>query len=635
MPFAFMALIVAGVLAFANGAGAVNVPSPDSVLKTLRSGHSRLILTKETLEELRSRISKDPVAAGYRDRLVEQGEKILAEPPVERVLAGSAGMLNVSFRATNRIPTLALLYRLDGDRKWARRAVAELRAVAAFADWNHASHFLDVAEMTAGVSFGYDWLYDVLTPEDRVKIRTALVEKGLKPSLPFYRGNVDRGIHVPWAEVSFNWNLWCNGAMVLGALAVAEDEPVLSTEVVCEALRSMPIALESFAPDGGYPEGPSYWAAATQYTLYAAYALRSALAADFGIMDTPGLSVTGYYPSAMTGPSGEAFNYADAATFAGWPGLQYGLALWYGDPVLTWLARKQSPARVSAFDLIWYSPAGSEREVTSLSRDQWFKRIQVATFRSSWTHPDALFLGFKAGSNAAAHAHLDLGSFVFDALGVRWADDLGRDNYDLPGYWDYSGQRGSYYRLGTMGHNTLLVDGKNQDPNATAKLIEFCSRDDGAFAIADLTAAYAPVGVRRLRRGVALRNGRTQLLVQDEVSCRKPVEVIWSMHTRAEVELGPGGATATLTREGKTLHARLLSPTTGAIFYAEEVTLTPPQLPAKGERKLLVRLPDKTTATRIVVALSPAVIAAKTPRLVPLDEWARCMCGKGGRTERR
>ena len=46
------------------------------------------------------------------------------------------------------------------------------------------------------------------------------------------------------------------------------------------------------------------------------------------------------------------------------------------------------------------------------------------------------FVGFKAGSNGVNHSHLDVGSFVLEAKGVRWAVDLGPDDYDLPKYFD-------------------------------------------------------------------------------------------------------------------------------------------------------------------------------------------------------
>ena len=65
--------------------------------------------------------------------------------------------------------------------------------------------------------------------------------------------------------------------------------------------------------------------------------------------------------------------------------------------------------------------------------------------------------------------HLDLGSFVFDNFGQRWAIDLGADNYGLPGYFT-SPKRWSYYRLGTEGHNTITINGENEGLDAKAPL---------------------------------------------------------------------------------------------------------------------------------------------------------------------
>src|SRR6185437_13853424 len=111
--------------------------------------------------------------------------------------------------------------------------------------------------------------------------------------------------------------------------------------------------------------------------------------------------------------------------------------------------------------------------------------------------PNATFVGFKGGSNAANHAHLDLGSFVLDALGQRWAVDLGPDDYNLPGY--FGNKRWTYYRLTTAGHNTLTIDGENQAPSARAPLLAYWSSPDRALAVADLTAAYGKHGTRATR----------------------------------------------------------------------------------------------------------------------------------------
>ena len=69
-------------------------------------------------------------------------------------------LLTVSRTVLERVTTLALLYRLDGDPRWVARAREELLAAAGFSDWNP-SHFLDVAEMCHAFAIGYDWLYDV------------------------------------------------------------------------------------------------------------------------------------------------------------------------------------------------------------------------------------------------------------------------------------------------------------------------------------------------------------------------------------------------------------------------------------------------------------------------------------------
>lgn len=117
MCLGLVALLLVLALAASNSSAAVTVPDAESVLETLRPGHPRLIPTDEALQELRSRVDTDPVAAGYLDGLRERGQEIMTEPPVERVLTGSGGMLQVSFGAASRIPTLALLYQLDGDRR--------------------------------------------------------------------------------------------------------------------------------------------------------------------------------------------------------------------------------------------------------------------------------------------------------------------------------------------------------------------------------------------------------------------------------------------------------------------------------------------------------------------------------------
>jgi len=563
----------------------------ESVLTTLRLSHPRLLLLAEDETRIRRVLSGDVVARSFRDALLRNGSRLLTQPTPERVLIGPR-LLTVSRTVLDRVMTLALLYRLDGDRRWANRAREELLAAAAFSDWNPA-HFLDVAEMTHAFAIGYDWLYDTLSAEDRATIRRAIVEKGLRPAEQAYTARAF------WTRATHNWNLVCNGGIAIGALAIGDEEPGLAGTVLAQALAGLPAAIATYAPDGAWPEGPGYWEYGTLYLVSALAALASALGTDFGLADAPGLSTTGRFRLHVTGPTGLYFNFADAGPRPASAPMLFWLGRRYGDAVLDVAARDAASGRSTARDLLWYEPGGTPADVAAMPLDARYQAAHLAFFRSAWNDKDAIYVGFKGGDNAANHSHLDLGTFVLDALGQRWAVDLGPDDYDLPGY--FGPERFTYERLRTSGQNTLLLDGANQDQKAVAPLTGYRSGPDGGFAIADLTAAYAGSGATRVQRGVSFRDTRGRVLIQDEVETSRAVELTWTMHTQAAVEVQ--GDRALLTQGGAVLEARLLSPA-GAAFTVEDVEIPPPQQPASDVRRLLVRLPE-TTSAQIAVLFTP------------------------------
>lgn len=592
-------------------AASLALPTEANMLQTLRAGHPRLLLLPEDLSRIKGYVATDATARDYHAQIVRRGEAMLRQPPVVHVLIGPR-LLDQSRRALDRMETLGLLYQLDGNQKWADRARQEMLAVAAFPDWNP-SHFLDVAEMTHAMALGYDWFYAVLSPADRVTVRQAIIEKGLERGREAYLGTKPWKW---WVGVSHNWNIVCNGGMIAGALAVADDAPDLSRFILAHAIGSLPRALASYAPDGAWAEGPGYWVYATDYAALALGAMQSGLGTDYGLGSLPGLAETGRFHVQSIGPTRLFFNFADAGERSGDSPALFWLARRYHDPLLAWAARDEAGTHASARDLLWFDPAGSESELARVGLDAHYQAADLAFFRSSWTDPDGIYLAFKGGDNKANHSHLDLGTFVLDAGGQRWAMDLGSDDYNLPGY--FGKERFTYYRLTTAGHNTLTLDGQNQDVKAAAPLTAFGTKGGGGFAVADLTAAYGAGGATRVRRGVALVNGRRSVLIEDEVAASSPTALVWGMHTRAEIAVD--GARATLTQGGQTLRARILAPA-GATFAAQDIAIPPPQHPSPGVRELSVRLPAVTSA-RLVILLTPGSgpeIAA--PAVLPLDQW--------------
>jgi hypothetical protein len=587
-----------------TAADPATIPAEEAILKTLRPGHPRLIAPADAVPRVKMLAAEHPRAKEVYAKVRAEAEKLLDAKPVEYELIGPR-LLHVSRRAVGRVYTLATVYRLEGDERFARRAIKEMLAVAAFKDW-HPSHFLDTAEMTHAMAVGYDWLYDVLSPGQRETIRRAIVEKGLKAAEPFYRE------HHWWTTTHHNWNQVCNGGITLGALAVADEEPDLAAYILHQACHSVQIAMREFAPDGACVEGPSYWNYATRYNVLMLAGLETALGTDFGLSRFEGFSVTGDFPIYTLGPTRRTFNFADAGDRQGEAPQLFWLARKFDRPLYAWFEREYI-AGDSPRHLWWFDPRGEKPD--DLPLDRHFRRAGVVMLRSRWHDPRAVFVGFKGGSNAVNHSHLELGTFVLDADGVRWAVDLGPDDYNLPRY--FGSKRWTYYRLATEGQNTLVIDGKNQDPQAAAPITVFRSKPDDARAVADLTAAYKG-HAESVRRGMALLD-RKVVLIQDELSGTEGSEITWQMHTEAEVDTE--GNKAVLRQGDETLRVRILEPK-GAAFAVASATPPPPQRQNEDVRKLVIRLPGRADPLRLAVLLVPGSVAEPSlPAIEPLDRW--------------
>ncbi|MCX6925073.1 MAG: heparinase II/III family protein [Verrucomicrobia bacterium] len=555
----------------------------------------------------------------WHTNLQSEAQALLSKPPSRYEIPDGLRLLATSRRVLQRVYTLALLNRLDGDPHYIERAWQELAAATKFPDWNP-RHFLDTAEMTHAFAIGYDWLYDAWTPEQRATLREAMVEKGLKPALKLYRAQTW------WTTAHHNWNQVCNGGIGMGALALAEVEPELAGEILHDALESIQLAMAEFAPDGAWKEGPGYWNYATDYNVVFLAGLQTALGRDFGLSRIGAFEQTGLFPLYLTGPLGRTFNYADGGDNTLFAPQMFWLARRFKQPVLAWYERRATSP--SALDLLWFDPEGSSPKAAGLPLDKYFRGAEVAVLRSDWDNPKAVFVGFKAGDNKANHSHLDLGSFVFDAAGVRWAMDLGADNYNLPGY--FGGQRWNYYRLRAEGQNTLVInpgEGPDQDLAARAQIIRFESGTERSFAIADLTPAYAK-NARRVWRGIALLD-RDKVLVQDEIQAGKPIELWWFMHTPVNVQIETNGRTADLQQGGAQLRAEILSPPDAKfqLMDAQPLPTSPhPDGQAKNERvrKLAIHLAGISEA-RLVVLFVPKPLkaegAGQAPELSSLAEW--------------
>ncbi|MBI1272453.1 DUF4962 domain-containing protein [bacterium] len=565
-------------------------------LSNLKPRHPRLIISASMLERLRRKLAEDKDAAALLNNLKEKGDAMLTEAPVAQEKSAENNMLEISRLAQKRIVTLAGLYLIEGKQTYLKRAKEEMKAIATMSDWNP-NHFLDVAEMTTALALGYDWLYDSLTKEEEEQFRTAILELGLKQGLKQYTE------HKWWTFSAFNWNIVCNGGLIVGALAIGDKHPDEANRIVNCARLSVPYAMASYSPDGGWAEGPGYWCYTTKFAMLMFSSLKSAMGKDFGWMSSPGFAKTGFYRIHYTSPTGEYFNFADSSAEERRAPQMFWMSREFKQPLYAGAESGTASRHTTIFHLLFYPESFKQLERSSLARSALFKGAELGFFRSDWSQKNALYLGFKGGDNRASHANLDLGTFVLDWSGIRWACELGPDNYSLPGY--FGDQRFSYYRLKTEGQNTFTIDDGSQNTRATAKITTMVDKIDKFFAAVDLSKTY-PQKLAGAKRTFVVRrkDGKDKsVVITDILKALKPVSYTWHMHTEQKVEVSSDGKEILLShKNGKHLSMRIVSPA-DAIFRTKTISLAKPQFDTAGLTDIQIRLPLQKDERTIAVEL--------------------------------
>lgn len=626
--------------------------SPEQITTAFKSAkagvHPRLFADSKKFEDIKKRINTNPIFENWFKEYQAFGDAMLTAPDLVHVPAnykqhGKNNYLNsISRPFANHMQTWAFLYRITGDKKYLNRVRRDLTTVLAFPDMGAG---LNIGEMCYGYGIAYDWLFNELTPAERISIVNMIEKFAFLPLEDAIKNKTG------FAKANGNVADVISGGVSIAALAIMDVSPN-SAQVISGLLEVYKKRLQKgYEPDGVGSEGPMYWLYALKYGVKFLAAMNSVMGTDFGFSANDGLKGTGNFALYFTGPSGFSFNYSDSHKSGMHPQELLWLASHYNIPEYGWQALNNSNQRKSEvvvvneeknknaendeeteienkikdpFRFIWAEPekykAPSEKNFPLVR--MFNGPCLLATFRSAWNDPNALYFSLKGGDNMLHHGDLDLGDFVLDADGVQWAVNLAHNNYNSPGFFNYSGPRWTYYRKRAEGQNTLVINPSEEGGQikATSTFEKFSEVTGNSFAVLNLTAAYPDAN--SVKRGIKFDN-KTALL-QDEIETKLPVDIYWFMHTNAEIIIENNGKTARLKQDGKTLYAECISPKDAKFTVMDAVPLPSSPNPAennpnKGVRKLIISL---TQVSNVTVSVAFSTKTDKSaPTIKALSEW--------------
>ncbi|KAI0375202.1 hypothetical protein BV20DRAFT_960295 [Pilatotrama ljubarskyi] len=625
-------------------------PKPTSV----RQDRPRLIAPSYKWAALPQLIQSDPYLKFWNETIFGNATAYFDLQPVQYHMDGSSGILDNAREIKMRVKAFAYVYRMTNDTKWLDRAYSELQNAVSDSfgpsgqdKWNP-THFLDTAEFTAAFAIAYDWLHDAWSDDQRSQILSSMKTYGLEVGLNAF-SNSSTGW---WANnIEGNWNCVCNSGLTMGALAILGDD----TDNLAEQIlgKTIPNALSNciwaVSSDGTWSETANYWYFGTTGLAEMTASLMTATGSDYGLLqNNPNLNLTGLYHMYVTGP-GSLFAYGDHgpnkfSTTA-------NSILFWGDvlnrPEYVLFQRDQHDAP-EPWSMFWYDPTVAGAFWDGMPLDHFFDNStdQWGAMRSSWTDENALYVAMKAGTLQGHQTHndLDVGDFVLDALGTRWAGELGSGDYLSTGYFSsdaQDSQRWLYYRKRTEGQNTVLVNKANQlvtaqptvnhDSSGTqqgSSTVFDVPNDSTAYFTIDMKSAYD--NVNSFKRGIRMLNGRKQVLLQDDIDASG--DIMWRMHTNATVDAS--GTSATLTIGDKKLQMSILNPPDGASITTGEAVRfeDDPPLPSgqsdqpnPGVTVVMISLPAGKYSLQVLFNPQWDGMSASdfvTPPSVPVDSWS-------------
>lgn len=586
-----------------------NWQPPDAEPLALRDGlagrHPRLFFTSDEIEGIRERCRT--THASFFAHLQGGADSYLAQMPPENA-ADCDDDQSMQQWGWWRLQTLAFAYIATGDERYGHKAIEWMATFAAYPHWGSGEEVdqsMGAANLLSGFACAYDWCWELMTPEQRAAFGEKLFRQ---LELLCHHGFLDNRAGGYWkGDHQNNHRHHRLSGLLLAALSVADEVEGGDRYLGFAAAECRAVA-EALPPDGSNHEGPGYTPFGYSYVVRCFDALRHATNVD--LFSTPGLSAIPWFRAhTMTPGFHDVFNFGDGGGGAYYFNhYLFRLAAEYQDAGAQALLDAMYTAEPGSFSyypwpILWYDADLAPAPLETLERARYFDDLELACYRSSWTDPNALAVILKCGPYGGhrlnelaagwvnvAHDHPDPNHFMLHWGGQMWATDDGYPRQNKAG----------------ANHNLILVDGNGPAHRgggwtqpipgmADMGVIDRFVNEPGLFwARGDASGYYGAQNVTRMNRYLIVPDDQAVILV-DDLAAEAPRTWSWLLHSDAEwAEVAAGHFT--LTKEGRTLHLRILTPV--------ETTLADDVLEGRDRGTLLTANVGPAAEARVVAVMT-------------------------------
>lgn len=527
-------------------------------------------------------------------------------------------------------------YNIYGGEKYKDFILENLKIVSEFKDLGP-GFFLGFGTACAGLAYGYDWMYNYWTDEEREMIEKILTEK-VFPVVVDTFVNPSYTESSAWTYGAGNQTLIISNGIIGCALSMMDKYPQLCSEIVSNTLLSISNSLTQFAPDGAWVEGVAYWQYMADSLPLLINNVQAGFGTDFGIMNAPGLMKTAEFPLGISG-GGQTYALGDDSPMGIYHGWFMFQAKQNNDKALAAL-RKQNLGGGSMIDIINWVYDTDDTNVTKVKDDTYFRKFETATMRTGRSTSDTSVI-LHGSANNDGHGHTDVGTFQFEMLGTRWATEVPKEDYNLIAYGQYTASSTwntyngrEYYRNKAEGHNTVIANlgGTKFDMVQTARgdIEKYYFSDTGSYAILNMTETNELYSCAL--RGVKLDKISNEIMVQDNFKATTPTEFWWFMHTQADVDISENGKSAVLSKDNKSIWVGIISDGDETFQLLDAAPLPgyvadrpPLETPNDGYRKLAINKKNSDTF-KVTVAFKPLNSGQTEPDIKPvmtnMENWA-------------